>query len=166
VIDVALLEGRRAAARRLTRTWSLPPALDVDDLAQAGVVGILMAAPRFNADRGASLRTFTHHRMVGAMRDAIRAAYPLGPAAARRCRCEFVPLDQAATVAGPAVRPERLYLLTQLLATLPPRWRFVLEQLYLHGASNVSIARAMGITPGRVSQLRAKALAHLRKKVA
>jgi RNA polymerase sigma factor (sigma-70 family) len=167
MIDISVLEGRRQAARRLTRTWSLPPAIDVEDLEQAGVVGVLMAAPRFRSDRGATLRTFTRYRMVGAMRDAIRAAHPLCPAAARAQRCELLPIDAAANVAAPAaVRPDRIYLLAQLLATLPPRWRFVLEQCDLWGLSQADVARALGITPARVSQLRTQAFAHLRKKVA
>jgi RNA polymerase sigma factor for flagellar operon FliA len=51
----------------------LPASVEVDDLIQAGMIGLLEAAANFTADRGASFETFAGIRIRGAMIDALRA---------------------------------------------------------------------------------------------
>lgn len=60
---------KRIAYHLLNR---LPPTVQVDDLIQAGMVGLLEAAGNFNATRGASFETFAGIRIRGAMIDEIR----------------------------------------------------------------------------------------------
>lgn len=50
----------------------LPSSVDVDDLMQSGMVGLLEAATNFDADRGASFETYAGIRIRGAMLDDIR----------------------------------------------------------------------------------------------
>jgi RNA polymerase sigma factor FliA len=50
----------------------LPPSVEVDDLIQAGMLGLLEAATRYVADRGASFETYAGIRIRGAMIDALR----------------------------------------------------------------------------------------------
>ncbi|MGD9598616.1 MAG: RNA polymerase sigma factor FliA [Steroidobacteraceae bacterium] len=50
----------------------LPPSVEVDDLIQAGMLGLLEAAANFAADRGASFETYAGIRIRGAMLDALR----------------------------------------------------------------------------------------------
>lgn len=50
----------------------LPASVDVDDLIQAGMVGLLEAAGNFDPDRGASFETYAGIRIRGAMLDDIR----------------------------------------------------------------------------------------------
>lgn len=50
----------------------LPSSVDVDDLMQAGMVGLLEAAGNFDPDRGASFETYAGIRIRGAMLDDIR----------------------------------------------------------------------------------------------
>jgi RNA polymerase sigma factor for flagellar operon FliA len=50
----------------------LPPQVEVDDLMQAGMMGLLEAAQNFAAGRGASFETFAGIRIRGAMLDALR----------------------------------------------------------------------------------------------
>ncbi|MBV6416132.1 MAG: RNA polymerase sigma factor FliA [Steroidobacteraceae bacterium] len=50
----------------------LPPSVEVDDLIQAGMLGLLEAAGNFVADRGASFETYAGIRIRGAMLDALR----------------------------------------------------------------------------------------------
>ncbi|MEM8816418.1 MAG: RNA polymerase sigma factor FliA [Pseudomonadota bacterium] len=50
----------------------LPSSVDIDDLMQAGMVGLLEAAGNFDASRGASFETFAGIRIRGAMLDDIR----------------------------------------------------------------------------------------------
>jgi methionyl-tRNA formyltransferase len=50
----------------------LPSSVDVDDLVQAGMIGLLEAAASFAADRGATFETYAGIRIRGAMIDTLR----------------------------------------------------------------------------------------------
>jgi RNA polymerase sigma factor for flagellar operon FliA len=50
----------------------LPASVDVDDLVQAGVVGLIEAARHYSGDRGASFETYAGIRIRGAMVDELR----------------------------------------------------------------------------------------------
>ncbi|MEO6369046.1 MAG: sigma-70 family RNA polymerase sigma factor, partial [Steroidobacteraceae bacterium] len=50
----------------------LPPSVEVDDLIQSGMIGLLEAATHYAADRGASFETYAGIRIRGAMIDALR----------------------------------------------------------------------------------------------
>lgn len=50
----------------------LPHTVEVDDLIQAGMLGLLDAAQQYNADQGASFETYAGIRIRGAMLDEIR----------------------------------------------------------------------------------------------
>jgi RNA polymerase sigma factor for flagellar operon FliA len=60
---------KRIAYHLLNR---LPPTVQVDDLIQAGMVGLLEAASNFNPEMGASFETFAGIRIRGSMIDEIR----------------------------------------------------------------------------------------------
>ncbi|MFA5494239.1 MAG: RNA polymerase sigma factor FliA [Porticoccaceae bacterium] len=51
----------------------LPASIELDDLIQAGVVGLLDAFGRFDANAGASFATFASQRIRGAMIDELRS---------------------------------------------------------------------------------------------
>src|SRR4051812_20698858 len=57
-------------ARRIAARTGLRSAFD--DLWSAGALGLLEAAPRFDAARGVSFETFVEHRIRGAMLDELR----------------------------------------------------------------------------------------------
>ncbi len=50
----------------------LPPSVEIDDLMQAGMLGLLEAASNYAAGRGASFETYAGIRIRGAMIDALR----------------------------------------------------------------------------------------------
>ena len=60
---------KRIAYHLLNR---LPPTVQIDDLVQAGMVGLLEAASNFDPDMGASFETFAGIRIRGSMIDEIR----------------------------------------------------------------------------------------------
>jgi len=51
----------------------LPASIELDDLIQAGTVGLLEAMGRFDASQGASFATFASQRIRGAMLDELRS---------------------------------------------------------------------------------------------
>lgn len=80
---VAGLPFVEALARRLAA--SMPHSIDVGDLVQDGVLGLMDAANRFEVERGIKFETFAERRVRGAMIDALRReAWPRGVRRQRR----------------------------------------------------------------------------------
>ena len=80
---VAGLPFVQALARRMAA--SMPNSIDVGDLVQDGVIGLIDAANRFDEDRGIKFETFAERRVRGAMIDALRRdAWPRGVRRQRR----------------------------------------------------------------------------------
>jgi len=52
--------------------YRLPPSVDVDDLTQAGMIGLLEASKNYDPSRGASFETYAKIRIRGAMLDEVR----------------------------------------------------------------------------------------------
>lgn len=72
-----------ALARRMAST--MPHSIDVGDLVQDGVIGLIDAAHRFDEGRGIKFETFAERRIRGAMIDALRRdAWPRGVRRVRR----------------------------------------------------------------------------------
>jgi RNA polymerase sigma factor for flagellar operon FliA len=80
---VAGLPFVEALARRMAA--SMPNSVDVGDLVQDGVLGLIDAANRFEEARGIKFETFAERRVRGAMIDALRKdAWPRGVRRQRR----------------------------------------------------------------------------------
>jgi RNA polymerase sigma factor FliA len=70
-------------ARRVAAT--MPHSIDIGDLVQDGVIGLIDAANRFDEGRGIKFETFAERRVRGAMIDALRKdAWPRGVRRQRR----------------------------------------------------------------------------------
>jgi RNA polymerase sigma factor for flagellar operon FliA len=70
-------------ARRVAAT--MPHSIDIGDLVQDGVLGLIDAAHRFDEERGIKFETFAERRIRGAMIDALRKdAWPRGVRRQRR----------------------------------------------------------------------------------
>src|SRR3977135_2084632 len=80
---VAGLPFVEALARRMAA--SMPNSVDLGDLVQDGVIGLIDAAHRFDEGRGIKFETFAERRVRGAMIDALRRdAWPRGVRRQRR----------------------------------------------------------------------------------
>ena len=80
---VASLPFVEALARRMAA--SMPNTIDIGDLVQDGVLGLIDAAHRFDEGRGIKFETFAERRVRGAMIDALRRdAWPRGVRRQRR----------------------------------------------------------------------------------
>src|SRR6202034_3072354 len=51
----------------------IPTGVEMDDLVQAGVIGLLQSADRFDPRRGVKFQTFAYRRVQGAMLDYLRS---------------------------------------------------------------------------------------------
>jgi len=80
---VAGLAFVESLARRMAST--MPHSIDLGDLVQDGVIGLIDAARRFDDTRGIKFETFAERRVRGAMIDALRRdAWPRGVRRVRR----------------------------------------------------------------------------------
>jgi len=80
---VASLAFVESLARRMAST--MPHSIDLGDLVQDGVLGLMDAANRFDETRGIKFETFAERRVRGAMIDALRRdAWPRGVRRVRR----------------------------------------------------------------------------------
>lgn len=61
-------------ARRLHRRC---PQVELDDLIQAGTIGLIQAVDRYDESRGCLLKTMAEHRIRGALLDYLRQVDPL-----------------------------------------------------------------------------------------
>ena len=62
----------------------LPASVEVDDLIQAGLIGLLDAAGHYDQSQGAQFETYASQRIRGAMLDELREA-DWAPRSARKC---------------------------------------------------------------------------------
>lgn len=84
-----------ALARRMAA--SMPSGVDVGDLVQDGMIGLIDAVHRYDEERGIRFETFAERRVRGAMIDALRRdAWPRG---VRRMRRELEAAREALRVA-------------------------------------------------------------------
>jgi RNA polymerase sigma factor for flagellar operon FliA len=80
---VASLPFVEQLARRVAAT--MPHSIDIGDLIQDGVIGLIDASHRFDESRGIKFETFAERRIRGAMIDALRKdAWPRGVRRQRR----------------------------------------------------------------------------------
>jgi RNA polymerase sigma factor for flagellar operon FliA len=52
----------------------LPPSVDIEDLVHYGVLGLLDACEKYNADKGVKFKTYAETRIRGAILDGLRSA--------------------------------------------------------------------------------------------
>jgi len=164
-------------ARRLQRR--VPPCVKFDDLASAGMIGLIHAVDRFDQTRGLKFRNYAQYRIQGAMQDFLRDEDPLSRTERRRVRASApalsatgygippatVSLDQIpvrclASTAQPAftLRAE----IREAPRCLSPRENRVIELLYDIGWQSREVAVEMHVNESRVSQIKTRAISKLR----
>ncbi|HAI59837.1 MAG TPA: RNA polymerase sigma factor FliA [Xanthomonadaceae bacterium] len=72
--SVEVVERHAELVRRIAHHLAarLPASVEIDDLVQAGMLGLIEAARNFDSDQGASFETYASIRIRGAMIDEIR----------------------------------------------------------------------------------------------
>ena len=117
---VAGLPFVEALARRMAA--SMPNSIDIGDLVQDGVLGLIDAAHRFDEDRGIKFETFAERRVRGAMIDALRRdAWPRGVRRQRReLGCEPSLADLAARVGSDEKRLSRTIVRINTIESTSP----------------------------------------------
>lgn len=157
---------------------------DREDLLAWGAVGLVQAARRYRADRGASFAGYAARRIRGCVLDALRTADPLSRAERRAHRAALrlgedapapyleVSLDAILErgtepcLGAPSGRTRggdaRWDAVAQELRRLPAVERRVLVLSYGRGLTLREIGRHVGLSESGVCRTRARALARVR----
>jgi RNA polymerase sigma factor for flagellar operon FliA len=147
-----------------------------------GLLGLCIAASRYDPNRNSTFYTYAEHRIRGQIIDGYRSFYRT------RTRTEANKVRELSTLAGSALslevlleddtndayglqdaisdtRFEPLYQLSKVfgnnlpaetfeaLATLSDRQKTVIYGRYLHGRQQKDIAKELGVTESRISQI-------------
>lgn len=94
------------------------PALELDDLISAGVIGLINAVDRFDQARGLKLKTFAEHRIRGALLDYLRQIDPVP----RRIRRFQKQRDQMIAALAQQGQPADAAAIAQALGLSPKRY--------------------------------------------
>lgn len=154
----------------------VPSSVEMDDLLQAGNLGLINAAQRFDATRpGASFRLFATYRVVGAIRDYLRdldlvSKYQRGKIAAGAAEeVVEVGMESVAEMTAPTQTPEDAMMaldfseqLRALVEGLDGKQRTIIQQYYFADQRISAIASEMQCSESLVSVTHKATLAKLR----
>ena len=178
-------------AHRAAATYGLPASVDASDLVSCGVLGLAEAWDRFDPERGIAFEAFAIPRIKGAVIDAIRAADWVPRKARQRARetgeqlAVLVSMDEdrgsesgermstADKLADDQLPEPGTELMVaedkrELIGTLnrlPERERMIVTLHYFEGVALQEIAKSLGVTESRVSQLHTRALRMMREGI-
>lgn len=135
----------------------LPSSVEVDDLVQAGMLGLIEAARNFQADQGASFETYASIRIRGAMIDEIRRGDWVPRSVHRRYRdvvaaTRAVEQREGRAASAQEVAAELGVPLDEYHAMLEDAARgqlLSLEEHAEHHDGEPRLARSEGLTPAR-----------------
>ena len=144
--------------------WHISQSIPQEDLIQTGMIGLIKAIQQFNAQKGASFKTYASIRIKGHMLDEIRSLYT------QQEYYSCISIDQIHCVATDAsFDPEVIIdqehqknMLTNILYTLNNNEQIVMNLHYKLDKSVKEIASILNISSSRVSQINKKALHKLK----
>jgi RNA polymerase sigma-B factor len=131
----------------------------LDDLMQAGSIGLIKAVDRFDPQRGRALAAFASPLIEGEVRHHLRDR--------RRRASHESPAPSEAVDGGARTeeRSEARLLLARGWPALPARERRLLELRYFGDLTQAQIARQVGLSQAQVSRLLNAALERLRSEL-
>jgi RNA polymerase sigma factor (sigma-70 family) len=139
----------------------LPAHIELADLVQAGMLGLIQACGRWDASRGVPFECYARHRIRGAMLDSTRrgAGTLLAPGTPQEAAgAEPNPEEVTASL-------QRTRMIRLMLLRLPQRDREVLLFHLVDGISMRGIGQRLRISKTRACQLKARAIRSLRAQL-
>ena len=153
---------RRIAAGEFRRLGGLTKLLviDVDDLFQSGVIGLILAVDHFDRTLSAPQTYFTR-RIRGAIYDFLRRFPYIQWNGNRVERADESELESRPSPCAEFARIEVRIDFERLVRLLPPQQRDVIWGMAEETPQNL-IAHRLGVTAGRISQIKNESLTALR----
>ncbi len=163
---------------KLASTIHRPLDMDLDDLVSYGMEGLLRASERYESCRGTQFVTFAQPWIIGAMKSAIRDEW----SAINRKRRQYdeVLLSEIGedepdpTTIGlendlvDKIDRDRLVArVLDVVDGLPDIERRVINYIFVdgHGRKQKAVARLMGYSPQRISQIKKRAIERIRLRM-
>lgn len=157
---------------------ALPPHVELDDIEQAARIGLIEAALRFDASRGATFQTFARWRINGAIRDYLRGLDAVSKEDRARINAgeasEVVHLNVDELYMEPRAAqqsPEDASIAAQITAQiatliegLSGRQRTIVREYYYHERPMAAIGESLGVKKARISQVHKKTIETLRQE--
>jgi RNA polymerase sigma factor (sigma-70 family) len=155
---------RLIARSELRRLGGLPAllAIDLDDLVQSGVLGLIAAIDHFDPALSASKTYFTR-RIRWAMLDFLRS-FPYFKDGAPLKREDEELLSSQPVTCEEIRKVEARLDFEKLIRPLPDQQRQVILAL-VYGMAQHSIASMLKVTAGRISQVKSESFASLRRRL-
>ena len=149
----------------------LPASVEIDDLIQAGMLGLIDAARNFQADQGAAFETYASIRIRGAMIDEIRRGDWVPRSVHRRYRDLVAATRDIEQRTGKAT-PARAFesdafrqALGGAIEQLPEREQLVLSLYYEQELNLREIGAVLSVSESRVCQIHGQAMVRLRARL-
>jgi len=154
----------------------LPASVSEEELFSAGMFGLMRAARGYDADRGASFKTYAYHRIRGAILDDLRRMDFLPRSLREKARANGeeapsmvgIPTDEDGHESLAARRQEASCeqddlseLLQREIDQLPEKMRLVMSLYYREELKMREIGDRLHLTESRVSQIHSNAVARL-----
>jgi RNA polymerase sigma factor (sigma-70 family) len=133
-----------------------PVRMELDDLIDSGIQGLVTAAQRFDASKGVQFATFAQHRILGAIRDSQEGFYP------RHVACSDLKLLRSLYIPVEHISTKRIEI-RQAVSRLKPRHQRLIALYYNEGFTLAEIAKRWAVSERRVSQIRQAAIAALKQ---
>lgn len=158
----------------------VPPSVEMDDLVQAGHLGLVQAAQKYDEDgQSASFATFARFRVNGAIGDYLRSLDSVSRQTRHKITAgeadDFTEVDLGALPKELEARgesPEQASMAIQfteqlrsLVEGLSGRERTIIQQYYFHERTMLDIGRDLGCRESRVSQMHKNIIEKLRNDV-
>jgi RNA polymerase sigma factor (sigma-70 family) len=140
----------------------LPKHIQLDDLFQSAVLGLIKAAAAFDMERESSFGAFAFKHALGAAIDSVRGAQYREEAA---LAMEAVAPYTSPEVEGHLSMSQISRILWRILPILDQRARTVIHFRYWHDMALSRIARRLRISVGQVSEHHRVALSDLKREL-
>jgi RNA polymerase sigma factor FliA len=158
----------------------LPANVLREDLIAAGTFGLIGALGKNPEDRGPQFPAYAHIKVRSAILDELRAQDWLSRRARKSvgrthgsdASTAILPLDDDSSAAEDPTPHEQLEVeqeraaLSNAIDELPERERVIVRMHYFGDVQLNAIAKELGISAPRVTQLHARAMARIRERVA
>jgi RNA polymerase sigma factor for flagellar operon FliA len=147
----------RAIARSIHRL--LPPAFELDDLIQSGLIGLIQAAERFDPSVHPSFDALARFRVRGAILDSIRRREYRNTV-----HGELPDLpSESESIEDAIAQREQAKRITTAVNELPPREKQVIELRYRQELTMAGVGAALKLRKTRAIQLHHRAICRLQQ---
>jgi len=139
---------------------ALPSGIDIDDITQAGTIGLISSVPRYNPKYGAAFRTFAYYRIRGEILALINREikYRTNDGSGKLLELnESIPVEHC----FPDIdSPEET--IREKCKGMPPKYLEVFVLRYAEGMSFTEIAKILGRSAAAISLRHNRGLAFIK----